>query len=539
MSNNQKDFLYLPLIIVCLAQIGASGDNSVVSLATGQFVSKLHATMDKVQLANVIYSLLAGSLMVFGGMLGIAKGFKKVFLMGVFLAFLGEIVAVVAPNINILNWGARLLTGLGAAFMIPSVLGIIVSLFNGPARVVAFGAVGAATGVAAIIMPLGAGLIMDHFGYKVAFLILGCWFLVVFILGLMAIPSIQKSPMRVDYAGTFFAFIGLVCFILGCSKISVWGLISPLEPPFLFLGISPALPLIILGMIIVALTLVFENHTEKSTGAALIPQSFIRTRQVRNGLYVTGLIFMMFGAVFFFIPAWIMIVAQESSMLSAIAVVCTAIPMIVLSLLLPKKFAYLSPRNVCLFSGVSTLVGCLILIYSLKIGGYESLGLYLGLAFIGVGVGGFSSQSAMIVSAVLNPRDASQSGGIQASVRNIWQAGGVAIVGTVFLFSLTSIFKANIAQSNMPENIKTSIENMKIINLVRTSEIIQKLQNSGIQNLNDSSTNKIIQIYNDTTLKSGRLALWALFILVALHIPGFFGIQKNGWTQKSDSKNKS
>ncbi|PAF46786.1 MFS transporter [Helicobacter sp. 12S02634-8] len=536
MESKGNFIIYLPLIIVCLAQVGTSGDNSVVSLATGQFISKLGATMDKVQLANIIYSLLAGALMVFGGMLGIAKGFKKIFLSGAFLCFLGELIAVFAPNIDVLNWGARLITGLGAAFMIPSVLGIIVNLFSGARRVVAFGAIGAATGIAAIIMPLGAGLIMDHLGYKIAFFILASWFFVVFILGTAFIPSISKNTMKVDYLGAILTFIGLVCFILGCSKISVWGLITPLNPPFLFFGISPALPLVFLGVLIIALTLVFENFIEKSRGAALIPQSFIRTRQVRNGLYVTGLIFLMFGSVFFFVPAWIMVVAKESSMLSAVAVVCTAVPMIVLSLLLPKKFAYLSPQKVCLVSGASTLIGCLVMIASLQIGGYDKLMLYIGLLFVGIGIGGFSSQSAMIVSAALNPRDAGQSGGCQASIRNIWQAGGVAIVGAVFLFSLTGIFKTNVAQSDLPQTIKTTIADMKVINLIRTTEIIKKLQTAGINDLSATAESTLSALYDDATLKSGRLALWVLFILVALHIPGFFGIQKNGWTQKLKTK---
>lgn len=529
----EKKLLYfLPLIIVCFAQIGASGDNSVVSLATDQFVSKLHASMDKVQLANIIYSLLAGALMVFGGMLGIAKGFKKVFLAGVFLCFLGEILAVIAPSMDILNWGARLLTGFGAAFMIPSVLGIIVNLYNGTERVLAFGAVGAATGVAAILMPLGAGLIMDTFGYKIAFFILAGWFLVVFVFGTLLIPSIAKNVMKVDYLGAVFTFIGLVCFILGCSKISVWGLIEPLDSPFLFFGISPALPLVVLGVVIFGLTLIFEKYIEKTKGSALIPQSFLKTRQARNGLYVTGLIFLMFGSIFFFVPAWIMIVAKQSSMLSAMAVICTAVPMIILSLLLPKKFSHLSPRNICFVSVAATLIGILILIDSLKIGGYSNAMLYIGLILIGVGIGGFSSQSAMIVSAALNPRDAGQSGGIQASTRNIWQAGGVAIVGAVFLFSLTTIFKTDISNAQLSQTIKTTIGEMRVINLVKTSEITKKLQESGIEKLRSDELNQIVEVYDNATLKSGRLALWVLFILVALHIPGFFGIQKNGWTEK-------
>ncbi len=95
-SQNKNAMMWLPLIVVCIAQVGTSGDNSVLSMSTNEFISKLGASMDQVQLANIVYSLLAGALMVFGGMLGIAKGFKRVFMAGAALCAAGEALAVIS-----------------------------------------------------------------------------------------------------------------------------------------------------------------------------------------------------------------------------------------------------------------------------------------------------------------------------------------------------------------------------------------------------------------------------------------------------------
>lgn len=108
----------------------------------------------------------------------------------------------------------------------PSVLGIIVSLYEGKERAVAFGGVGAATGFAAVIMPIGAGLIMDLSGYQAAFSTMSVWFIAVFIAAWKIIPDIKPAQMRVDYVGTALASLGLLAFIIGCSKISVWGWLS-------------------------------------------------------------------------------------------------------------------------------------------------------------------------------------------------------------------------------------------------------------------------------------------------------------------------
>lgn len=527
-SNEKSGFFWLPLIVVCGAQIGASGDNAVLSFSTNQFIQNLQASMDQVHMANIVYSLLAGALMVFGGMLGIAKGFKKIFLTGAVFCAAGELLAVLAPNMLILIWGARAIIGFGAALMIPSVLGIIVSLYQGVDRVLAFGAVGSSAGIAIIVMPVGAGLIMDTWGYQVAFGLMLVWFIVVLIAGYFLIPEINPTGLRVDYIGAVLIFIGLLLFIIGCSKISVWGFITPMYAPFTVLGLSPSLPLIILGIIVVSLTLLLEKHVEKSKGAALLPQSFICTRQVRNGLYVTGMIFAVLGVCMFMLPAWVMVVAGKSSTQSAIVIVFLALPMIVLSLGLPKKFSYLSPRAVIMTSSCLLLLGFLILSFSLKPADYSPL-MYLGMFLCGLGLGGYSSQSAMIVAAALNPRDAAQSGGVQCSIRNVWEAAGVAIIGTVFLFSLTADFKDQVAHSELPAVIKQSVANRVVIALVSSGQMKAELAQTGAA---EQDISLALSLYQQSQVNSGRYAFIAAFILVLLHIPGFLGIQSKGWSER-------
>lgn len=534
-TKTKNTMMWLPLIVVCVAQVGTSGDNSVLSMSTNEFISKLGASMDQVQLANIVYSLLAGALMVFGGMLGIAKGFKRVFMAGAALCAAGEALAVISPNMEMLIWAARSLTGFGAALMIPSVLGIIVSLYEGKERAVAFGGVGAATGFAAVIMPIGAGIIMDLSGYQAAFSTMSVWFIAVFIAAWKIIPDIKPAKMRVDYVGTVLASLGLLAFIIGCSKISLWGLIEPMEAPVTIFGLSPALPLALLGVVIMAATMLIEKKIESKHGAALIPQSFIRTRQVRNGLYVTGLIFAVFGAAFFVTLSWIMVVAGKSGIETGLSMAVMAGPMIVLSLGIPKKASHLSPRMVVLVSTGMVIVGTVLMLNSLLPDGFEPIQMYLGLALLGAGQGGYASQSAMIVASALNPRDAAQSGGIQCSTRNVWQAAGVAIIGAVLLFSSTAIFKTQIESSNVSNVVKEYVAQTSVHGFMANHAMAEKLQKIGAS---AEDTEQALVIYKATRIESAQWAFWSLVIFVVLHIPGFLGIQTKGWTAKK-STNKT
>lgn len=528
-QNKSGIAMWFPLLVVCIAQVGTSGDNSVLSMSTNEFITQLNASMNQVQLANIIYSLLAGALMVFGGMLGIAKGFKQVFMTGAALCAAGEALAVISPTMDTLIWGARSLAGFGAALMIPSVLGIIVSLYEGKERAVAFGGVGAATGVAAVVMPIGAGIIMDASGYQVAFSTMSAWFVLVFLAAWKLIPNIKPAQMRVDYVGTVMTSLGLLAFIIGCSKISEWGLIEPMSAPFTIMGISPALPLAIIGIVIMGVTMMVEKQIEQKHGAALIPQSFIKIRQVRNGLYVTGLIFAVFGVAFFITPSWIMVVAGSDATATGLAVAIMAAPMIILSLAIPKKYSYLSPRAVIMVSSVMLCLGAILMSFSLQADGFDPMFMYSGLFSMGFGLGGYSSQSAMIVASALNPRDAAQSGGIQCSARNVWQAAGVAIIGAVLLFSSTLLYKSEIAQSDVAPVVKAYVAETPVHSFMSNQALLDKLTQSGAEM---PQAEEALSIYKEVRIKSAQNALWALALFILLHIPGFMGIPTQGWTQK-------
>lgn len=521
---------WLPILVACIVQVGTSGDNTVLAIATNQFIHGLGATIDQVQLANIVYALFCGALCVFFGMLGMVKGFKNLLMVGAVLCAAGEVVVVVATDMDVVVWVARPLMGLGAAMMLPSILGIIVALYDKRERAVAFGCVGAATGIATILMPIGAGLIIDAWGYQAAFFIMAVWFIAVFFSVWKVIPASKPANVRVDYVGTVLASIGLVMFFIGCFKISTWGLIAPLAAPFTILGISPALPLALLGLTVLFFTTVIEKRIEGKHGAALIPQSYLKTRQVRNGLYLTGLIFLLFGSTCFIVLSWIMLVAGKGGTATGVAFSVMAVPMIILAIAIPKKFSHWSPRMVVMMSIVAAVSGVACILMSLRLDGFDPTMMYIGLALVGTGQGGFSSQSAMVVAAALNPRDAAQSGGIQCSVRNVWHAGGFAIIGAVLLFSVTAKYKEAVEESHLAPVVKEYVANTVVHGFMDNQQLMSTLTDAGAT---EEEALAALAIYKQARIESGRLAFGALILLLLLHAPGFMGIQTEGWTKKN------
>lgn len=76
-TSNKEKFLVIPIIILILAQMGATGDSGALSLSATALTQDLGATTAEIQLANMIYPLVGGAFMIAGGLVGTIIGWKK------------------------------------------------------------------------------------------------------------------------------------------------------------------------------------------------------------------------------------------------------------------------------------------------------------------------------------------------------------------------------------------------------------------------------------------------------------------------------
>ena len=433
-----EKFLVLPILVLIMAQMGTSGDNGALGLANTELVNILGATTPDIQLANMVYSLMAGAFMIAGGLVGTIIGWRKNFRMGAALCAAGELVMALSPNMTVFIWGGRILVGFGASFMIPSVLGLIPHIYHGKNRMLAFGCIGAASGLSAFL-PLFLGIIMQVGGFRITYGVLAVYFVLVLVMSLK-IPAIEKSTekLKFDGIGTGLAAVGLFLFLIGLSRISAWGLIEPFAGcPFTVFGISPALPMAALGLIVLVVLVFVEKRVEAKNGIALIPQSFLKTPQVRAGLIASAITFFFMGLQAILLSPYLQLVAGWSPMLMGVSALAVGIPTFLFSMGIPKFIPNANPRRVIQIGYCVMALAFIPMGLSLQ-GSVVTPLMWVGLAVAGAGAGIVSSHTNNIVALAVNERDASQSGGIQTTMRNVGQAIGVAAVGAVLLFGITS-----------------------------------------------------------------------------------------------------
>ena len=459
-----EKFLVLPIVILILAQMGTTGDNGALSLAASALTKDLGATTSEIQLANMVYPLVGGAFMIAGGLAGTIIGWKRTFRIGAALCAIGEVALALAPNMAIFIWVGRVLVGFGASFLIPSLLGLIPLMYRGHNRTVAFGCIGAASGLSAVL-PLVLGVVMETAGMHVTFLVLGAYFLAVFALS-FELPKIEQKDekLKFDALGVVLAATGLFMFLIGISSLSSWGLIKPLEGcPFTIFGISPALPLAALGVVVLIVIMRVEKDVEQKNGVALLPQSFIHTPQVLAGLVANALTFFFMGVQSILMAPYLQLVAGWSPVDVGVISIVTGVPTFALALGIPKLLPHANPRHVIQAGYVVMAAALGVMALSVTIDGSSQLGVYLGAFLAGVGAGTVSSHSSNVVALAVSERDASQSGGIQSTMRNVGQAIGVALLGAVLLLGITNSVRAGVAaNSSISPSVREQVSELTI-----------------------------------------------------------------------------
>ena len=522
-EKGAEKFMLLPVLVLILAQMGTSGDNGALSLAATALTQDLGATTADIQLANMVYSLMAGAFMIAGGMMGTIIGWKKNFRMGALLCAAGEVVLAVSPNMTVFIWGGRTLVGFGASFMIPSVLGLVPKIYHGKNRVLAFGCIGAASGLSALL-PLLLSIVLMAAGMRATFFVLAAYFVLVFLLS-FKLPEIEQSDekLKFDGVGVALAATGLFLFLVGVSRISAWGLVEPFPAcPFTIAGISPCLPMAVLGVIILIVMINVEKKVEEKNGFALLPQSFLKTPQVLAGLAASAITFFFMGVQSILMAPYLQLVAGWSPAIVGVLSIVVGVPTFAFSIGIPKFMPKANPRRVIQVGYIVMASAFIPMAFSLH--GSEVNGLmWVGLAVAGAGAGIVSAQANNVVALAVNERDASQSGGIQTTMRNVGQAIGIALLGAVLLFGITNSVKDAAANdSRISESTVVAISERNI-DLVSDENFRASIEDI---DMSDEERDALVEINAQSRFNSTRFAYYVGAAIIVLGLATTPAIKK-------------
>ena len=187
---------------------------SSVMVALPAIEEGLGATAADLQWVLSGYALAFGVGLVPAGRAGDLWGRRRFFLLGTAVFAAASLAAAFSPNPLMLN-AMRIVAGLGAAMLVPQIIGIIQRMFTGQARGRAYGLMSTVIGVAVAVGPLLAGVLIDsasaEAGWRLVFLLNVPVTAVALIAAFCWLPKFQDAP-----AGPVFS--------AGSESSTRWGL---------------------------------------------------------------------------------------------------------------------------------------------------------------------------------------------------------------------------------------------------------------------------------------------------------------------------
>jgi EmrB/QacA subfamily drug resistance transporter len=190
------------LLVLCLSLLVVVIDNTILNTALPTLARVLHAGTSSLQWIADAYTLCFAALLVPAGALGDRYGRRTSLVGGLAVFALGSAAAAFASGTGMLI-AARVVMGLGAAFVMPATLSILNSVFPPRERPQAIAAWSAVAGVGIVIGPTLGGLLLSHFWWGSVFLINVPLVALALAGVLLTVPeTAEPGRGRLDFTGT-------------------------------------------------------------------------------------------------------------------------------------------------------------------------------------------------------------------------------------------------------------------------------------------------------------------------------------------------
>ena len=444
---------WIPLIMLASAQFVMVLDTSVMNVAISQIVKDLDTTIQGVQTAITMYTLVMAAFMLLGAKLGDILGRNRGFAIGLAIYGAGSLTTALSPNLAVLLIGWSGVEGFGAVLVIPAIAALTAASYEGRERALAYALLGGVAAIAIAAGPLIGGWVTTEFSWRYVFA--SETVVVIFLLLLRGrIPraaAAERRP-RLDLVGVALSASGLGLIVFAILRSSVWGFVQPRTPPTINgteitpLGFSPVPFLVLGGLALLGAFFVWEQRRARLGRDQLLDPTLLRVAQLRAGLSsLLGQQLVLMGT-FFVIPVYLQVVLGFDAFETGKRLLPLSVAMLVFALLGPRIAGRRSPRTVAQLGLVAVSIGAIVMLATLDVT-LNDTGFKIALAIIGAGGGLLASQLGNVIMSSVSPAKSSEGGGLQGTAQNLGSSLGTAIIGAVLLASLATGFSQRIADN--------------------------------------------------------------------------------------------
>ena len=402
------------LLVLCLSLLVVVIDNTILNTALPTLARVLHAGTSSLQWITDAYTLCFAALLVPAGALGDRYGRRRSLLAGLAVFALGSTAAAFASGTGMLI-AARVVMGLGAAFVMPATLSILNAVFPPRERPQAIAAWSAVAGAGIVIGPTLGGLLLSHFWWGSVFLINVP--LVAFALAgvMVTVPeTAEPGRHRFDILGTVLVAGALVAIVDAIIEAPDRGWTAGLTLAEIAAGLAG------LGVFVW-----WELHTEHP----IIDLRVFASRAFSTAAgSVTVTFFALFGSLFL-LTQYLQLVIGYSPLSAGLRALPFAIAMGAVSPVSPVLAGRLGPR-VIVPAGLALMGAGLLDLSTAGVHTPYPL-LAIAVAIMGAGMGLVMAPASTTIMATVPAHQAGAGSAVNDTIREVGGALGVAIIGSL------------------------------------------------------------------------------------------------------------
>jgi EmrB/QacA subfamily drug resistance transporter len=462
-------------------------DESVVNVALPKMESDLDATLAAMQWVINAYTLCMSALLLVGGATADQFGRRRIFLIGVAVFAAASLACGLAPNVGVLIL-ARIVQGAGAALLVPCSLALIGAAFDERERGAAIGVWSAASAIAAGAAPLLGGLLVDHWSWRLIFLINPLLAIPTLWITLRHVPESRdpNAGTAIDWRGALLAFAGLGGVVYGLIAYSARGADARVIGA-LSLGV----------LLFVAFVL-----AERRSRSPMMPLELFRSRVFSGVNVLTLLLYGALGGAFFFLPFLLIQAHGYSTTAAGAAYLPFTLVLGVLSRWSGRLMDRFGARGPLVVGPAVTALGFLLL----SGGGGSYRATLLSMTVLGFGM---AITVAPLTTTVLNAVPAHRTGvaaGINNAVASVGSLLLIAALGTVALAVFDRSLDRRLAQAEVSPGVS------EVVHAARDGFVVPAMP----AGLTQDERQRARQIVQAALIGTVRLALWTAAMLALL-----------------------
>ena len=437
---------WIVLLVLTLGTFMILLDTSIVNVAIPAMEHGLNASFDQILWVLNGYVLVYAVLLITAGRLGDMFGPKRLFLGGLALFTLASAACGFSQDAAQLIL-FRIVQGIGAALLTPQTLAILPSLFPPERRGAAFGFVSSVAGLAVVAGPVLGGLLVNAYDWQAIFFVNVPIGLGAVVAAILLLPEVrtQRSP-SLDLPGVVLASAGLfaLMYALVESQRFAWGPISAFGA--FSLGSTRWSVLSVYSLLVyAALLLLAFVWWERRARQPLLPLPLFGDRNFS----VANLLFSIIGfpfAMFLVLSIFLQSVLGFSTIHAGLTMIPTSLGIMVVGPIAGRLSDRINGKYTLLAGLFGAALGIGLTADALALSA-TSWQLVLPLAVTGVGMGFVFAPLTTLAMRDVPPALAGAASGFLNTNRQVGQALGTAVIGSVLANQVARALPEQAAQA--------------------------------------------------------------------------------------------